>query len=765
MTDTAVLEVYESSLRPLLPPSAALLAAGAFGRGELYPLADVEIVVAYDGQPAPGFAEATAEFGRLLRERGISTNLWVCPLGDCLSATDRSLEHCIWLMDRRTLTADARFGERLEAQIGSFFSKQRRWLAQRLIAAARTRHAGYRNTPSHREPDIQDTPGGLSDLQLVRRLGKLFPDRVSAAFGLESAAARLALIRCFIDYSKHAGNVLDVAAQQEIAAQFGKGATRTEWMRDYFAGARAVFTAARRAMDGCDSGGASLFDAFREAQSRLSNAEFTVLHGHLYVCKPGQFGADQEMVLRLLVFVGQHGIAPAPETERRLEDACASLAAYFEARPLWPALEAILLSPHSAAAVRVLANTGLLRALLPEWAAIEGTVGDGPEQLYTLDEQALMAVERVSELREATDTERRRFAELLSGNEDDAVLQFALLFSGQGRDAAERVQMPAGERSLVEFLIERQSLLSDAASGRDLDDPALSRAMAAQVKTIERLRSLTVFSYARLADTYSEAMVSWRLEQLWRAYLAVQHELARALEADRIEPSAAGPGAGFLEGFPKRYLHSRSPQEIEEHTRLYEQSRPTGTAVELDRVAGGYRLTVVSRDLPALFASFAGAISSFGFDIVKAEAFSNARGIVLDTFVFADPRHTLDSKPEEGERLRELIERVAAGKADAQRLLRSSVTPRKRAQGASSQVEFDSEASDTATLVEIRTEDRPGLLYSLASAFSSNGCNIEVVLIDTKGHRAIDVFYVTRNGVKLTAEEQERLKQQLLAAC
>ena len=82
-----------------------------------------------------------------------------------------------------------------------------------------------------------------------------------------------------------------------------------------------------------------------------------------------------------------------------------------------------------------------------------------------------------------------------------------------------------------------------------------------------------------------------------------------------------------------------------------------------------------------------------------------------------------------------------------------------------SQVQFDSEACPTATLVEIQTEDRPGLLYSLAMVFSSHACNIDIVLVDTKGHRAIDVFYVAHEGRKLPEDLQSRLKDKLLAAC
>ncbi len=205
----------------------------------------------------------------------------------------------------------------------------------------------------------------------------------------------------------------------------------------------------------------------------------------------------------------------------------------------------------------------------------------------------------------------------------------------------------------------------------------------------------------------------------------------------------------FLKGFPVRYLRAHSGAEIEEHMRLYEESRPTGVAVQLDRIEGAYRLTVIARDMPALFASFAGAISSFGLDILKAEAFSNARGTILDTFIFADPQRTLELNPPESERLLDLIRRVALGKTDGQRLLRGRAqADPKNARAPPGSVHSD--ACDTATLVEIIAEDRPGLLYNLATVFSSTACNIDVVLIDTKGRRAIDVFYVAHEGQKLS---------------
>jgi [protein-PII] uridylyltransferase len=125
----------------------------------------------------------------------------------------------------------------------------------------------------------------------------------------------------------------------------------------------------------------------------------------------------------------------------------------------------------------------------------------------------------------------------------------------------------------------------------------------------------------------------------------------------------------------------------------------------------------------------------------------------------------LQLNPSEADRLGDLMQRIALGRTNAQKLMRGRGLPDAGKRAQPPQVEFDSDACPTATLVEINAEDRPGLLYGLATVFSSNACNIDIVLVDTKGHRAIDVFYVAHDGHKLSPEMQARLKEKLLAAC
>jgi [protein-PII] uridylyltransferase len=335
--------------------------------------------------------------------------------------------------------------------------------------------------------------------------------------------------------------------------------------------------------------------------------------------------------------------------------------------------------------------------------------------------------------------------------------------------AMARIRMPAQDRETVLFLIQRHLDLSLAMQSRDVFDPQTIRDVANQVETVERLKALTLLTYADISAVNPQLMTPWRSQQLWQLYLMVYNELTRALESDRIETVPAGPPerVAFLQGFPTRYLRTHTEAEIDGHMALEEHSRKRGVAVEIRKLESAWQLTLVAGDRPGLFASVAGTLSSFGMNILKAEAFSNRRGLVLDTFAFADPNRTLDLNPTEVDRLRATADRVIGGKIDVRELLRSRPKPTLPSRKARipATVSFDSEASRTATLIEIVAEDRPGLLYDLASAISSNGGNIEVVLIDTEAHKAIDVFYVTADGRKLTPEKQQVLGESLRRAC
>jgi [protein-PII] uridylyltransferase len=176
-------------------------------------------------------------------------------------------------------------------------------------------------------------------------------------------------------------------------------------------------------------------------------------------------------------------------------------------------------------------------------------------------------------------------------------------------------------------------------------------------------------------------------------------------------------------------------------------------------------LTVITRDRQFLFATLAGVLAAWGMNIVKANAFSNQAGIVVDAFYFTDRFRTLELNMAEWERFQRSIRDVLLGEADLDRLLRDRLRSQKSSIAKvkiKTQVELDDGSSSHSTLVQVIAQDRPGLLHRIGSVFSREKCNIEIALIDTEGQMAIDVFYLTSGGGKLPPELQKKLKSALL---
>jgi len=786
MVEDTAIDAFRQTLAPA--GDLAMLAVGGFGRRELFPYSDVDILILVERESqTSGVKNALSEFVRLIWDSGLRLSHSVRTVAECAEVHDQNVELSISLLDRRLLDGSPEIFTKLENKFPAFLERQARTLTRHLCQLTRTRHAKYQRTFYHLEPDIKETPGGLRDLHLIAWLGKLKNSVAVPDDRLAAPARFLQSLRCFLHYQAGRDqNLLSFEAQHELTQQaFLNTRGPAAFMREYFRNARVIYNEARRALDLSEKRESSLLSNFRDWRSRLSNADFTVSNERLFLRNPAQLESDPALFLRLFEFVARHGIPLAAETERRLETAREAFARFCAAgQPLWPALRKILSLAHAALALRAMHDTSLLQVLFPEWNTITCLVIPDYYHRYTVDEHTLVAIEKLGELAGAAEPSKKRLAEVLSEIADPALLRFALLFhdAGKGdndgdhsrrsvelaRTAMQRIQMPADDQQAVEFLIEHHLDLSTVMNSRDLHDPATARMLADRIGTLERLKLLVVLTYADISAVNPAAMTPWRLEQLWQAYLVAHQELVRELETQRIQdvPADVPDPSGFIRGFPVRYLRTHTPAEIQTHIELYKFSRPTGVAVQLDRWGGVYRATVVARDTPGLFASLAGTISSFGMDIVKAEAFANTKGQILDTFVFADPRRTLELNAPENERLQSTLEQVALGKLDASKLLDGRPAPsHQKLRAVRPSVHFDSDACATATLVEIVAEDRPRLLYDLASAFSSAGCNIDVVLIDTEGRRAIDVFYVACDGAKLRPEIRNVLEKKLLTVC
>jgi [protein-PII] uridylyltransferase len=779
--DRAVSEAAGCLLFPSIPSGLAILAVGGYGRRELFPFSDVDLLLLFDSERlALEHKEEISRFLQRLWDSSLRVSHSVRTVAECTAVHDQNTELNISLLDQRYLAGDAPIYEALCAALPRFLSANRAALAGNLARLTRERHARYAFTFYHLEPNVKETPGGLRDRQLVRWLAQLQTRAAGAAADLDEAFRFLARLRWWLhSESGRDNNLLSFDAQDAVAED--DALPPAEWMRAYYRHARDIYRAAMRALDAAEAGNSGLFAQFRDWRGRLSNADCSVHRERVHFRAPAALDSDPELPLRLFEFLARHGMRPSAEAEQQIASRLPRLSEYFAAsRPVWPALARILSLPHAPLAIRSMHETGVLEAVFPELRAIECLVIRDFYHRYTVDEHSLVAMQNMWDLRRPRAAPQ--YADLLAEVEDPAVLLFAVMFHDAGKgiagegpvdasvrlasSAMGRIQMPPQDRETVLFLIRHHLALSAVMQSRDVFDPETIRGVAHAVETVERLKSLTLLTWADIGAVNPETMTPWRAEQLWQLYLAVYNELTRELESERIDAVPSGPPEriAFLAGFPTRYLRTHPEEQVAAHMELERRSRPRGFAVDVRRLESAWQLTLVAADRPGLFASVAGTLAGFGMNILRVEAFANRRGLVLDTFTFADPLRTLELNPSEIDRLRATAERVIAGKTDVKALLRNRPRPVRPGRAAiKPRVSFNSEASATATLIEIVAEDRPGLLYDLSSTISSHGANIEVVLIDTQAHKAIDVFYVTSAGAKLSPEQERALGKALVA--
>ena len=787
--DIQVRKAWQEHLAVAVRAGAALLAVGGYGRRQLFPYSDVDLLLLFaSDKTAAGLKDAISSFLQQLWDAGLRVSQSVRTPVECLELHDDNIELSVSLLDQRYLAGDAVVYGALLAKLPRFVHGQRDTLVRHLSRMTRERHAGFNGTFYHLEPNIKESPGGLRDLQLVSWLAQIAgttPQSLAPPAPtpeLDETRHFLFALRGYLhQHAKRDSNILTFDAQEWVAEHTGMREPAA-LMRDYFRNARTVYRSALRVLETEEARASSLFAQFRDRRARVSNADFTVSRERVFFRSPAELDAAPELLLRLMQFVARHGVRLSFEAEQRIAARLPALRSYFASpRPIWPAVREALSQPHAPLALRATHEAGALTALFPEMEQIDCLVIRDFYHRYTVDEHTLVAIQTLIQLPDAKDASARPYAGLLSEIEQSGLLVFALLFHDVGKSspeeghvdaslriaerAMERIQMPEAERETVRFVIRCHLEMSATMNGRDPFDPATAEYLAHKVGTVERLKHLTLVTYADISAVNPSAMTSWRAEQLWQLYLLTYNELTRELETERIERADSPELSAFLKGFPTRYLHTHRAAEIERHMQLELQSREHGAAVEIEKTGSAYRLTLVTGDRPFLFASIAGTLSSFGMNILKAEAFANRRGTVLDTFSFADPVRTLELNPTEVDRLKAMVERAALGRADVKQLLRSRPRPSPPSRKAriAPSVSVDDGASESATLIQVVAEDRPGLLYDIASTISSHQASIDVVLIDTEAHKAIDVFYVTASGRKLGGEKQRELQQALLA--
>ncbi|MDP9055054.1 MAG: HD domain-containing protein, partial [Acidobacteriota bacterium] len=530
-----------------MPAEVALLAVGGYGRSELFPYSDIDLLILTpDEKTQLAVNEPLSVFLRNLWDRGLRIGQSVHTPAECNQIDAGNAELAVSLLDRRLLTGN----EALFRQIRD----PRPDLGRNIAQLTHERHAKFHNTIYHLEPNVKDAPGGLRDLQVLRWLSKLGAGDQDLPAGMPV----LFEIRCFLHYlGGRDDNKLSFDRQDEIAQLIGQssgqgsGVTNPEdLMRQYYRAVRHIARLANRRLDRFEAKRSSLFAQFRDRTARFSNSDFSVLQGSVFLRSPQALEADPGLMMRLFEFIGRHGLPLAPDTEERMERHRAGFEEWARTHPgIWTPFRELLRLPHASKALRAMHETRALEAIFPELRDMEALVIRDFYHRYTVDEHTLVAIETVLELR---DRKGDTFGDLAAETDELDLLITALLFHDVGKGTPDeghvtvssRIAEKALRRSgiserawdIVNFLILAHLELSSAMNGRDLSDPSTARDTAARTGTVERLKLLTLLTYGDISAVNPAAMTPWRRQLLWNLYTQTYAELTRELTAKTSLP-------------------------------------------------------------------------------------------------------------------------------------------------------------------------------------------------------------------------------------
>jgi len=710
--DDLVAELFTDALGDT--PQAVVLALGGYGRRHLCLHSDVDLLVLFGGPLNSAHAGALNELLHPLWDLGLAVGHQVRELDDFARIEADNPEFLLALVDARPIAGDRDLFNRFMTRV------QRADLYAHVVAAlvalTDERHAPFNATFYQLEPDVKEAPGGLRDLAAVRTIARLTDPALlrqgpSDSARLDEAEDFLLRVRSILHLdARRNQNVLSHPMQERVAALLDyPGAlpqARVErLMGDYFRHARGVarwLEWIRRVAP--VPVGPNLVKAgdgvrFVDATVAASQPESWLSAFQAAVDAGAAVSDDTLAVIQQHADrFGGHDFLPDPTRQT----------AWLEFLKPRPGLYARLSQMH---------DSGLLGRILPEFGAITCRVVRDFYHKYTVDEHTLLAIRTLERLATpmlpGTSTrERERFASLLQDLERPELLVLALLLHDVGKSGDEehvaesvrlargvfdRLAMPADAREAVEFLIANHLQMSTVAFRRDTEDPETVRRFAAVVGVEDRLKMLCLLTLADVDAVSLETLTPWKAELLWRLYV--------------------------------------------------------------DTYNSAWELTVVSLDKPFLFSNISGVLSSFGMDILRGHAMTSPHDLVLDVFQFTDRERFLELNPGARDEFIAVLENVVSGKVDVTvRLRRREQSPvHLRPRRVIPVVHCDNHASQRYTIVEIVADDALGLLYRISRVMSQQGCDVDLVLIATEGHKAIDVFHITQAGAKLSPAAQDAL--------
>jgi [protein-PII] uridylyltransferase len=456
--------------------------------------------------------------------------------------------------------------------------------------------------------------------------------------------------------------------------------------------------------------------------------------------------------------------------------------------------------------LRQMHQLGVLTGYIPEFARIACLVQFDAYHRYTVDEHTFVLMDCLEALGETEDPRLQEFRRIAGDLRKPEILKLAILLhdigKGEGHGHAERgvtiaegvltrMGLPSGDIAAVSFLVAQHLNMAHIAERRDLDDERLIIEFARQVENEELLRMLYLLTYLDINAVGPQVWTDWKGTLLWELFIKThtiltrgvpegeeEHRRARTLRTALMAELGGEFGAELvgqhLDLMPIRYVLNTSSVKVAQHLKLIERVRQ-GEAVALNwttyPLAGYSEVLVCASAAPGRFSNVVGTLTAHGINILSAQLFSRADGVMIRAFQVSDGRGAALEDETVWHRFAQDLRGVIRGQVTVRELIKTRrrdllAKPLPRAHEIQTRVEFDNVVSDRFTVIDIRAQDRLGLLYVIASTLSGLDVDVSLAKIATEVDQAVDVFYVTeKDGHKVTEPERmDAIRQALVHA-
>ncbi len=820
----AVLDVAQTHLHPISNPTIseriAVLGVGGYGRAEMAPFSDVDLLFLTPYKITPWSESIIESMLYVLWDLHLKVGHASRTVTDCVRLGREDYTIRTALLEHRYIGGyeplEAELRERLWADL---FRNTATEFIEAKLAERAVRHKKQGGQRYMVEPNVKEGKGGLRDLQSLFWIDKYLHEVQDTAELVRMNVFRqeehdafldaenfLMAVRCHLHLiARRAQDQLNFDLQVEVAARMGytdHGGRRAveHFMQDYFRQATMVGELTRIFLTALEQRHVkkepAILAFFRR---RRAKAGYRIEGNRLNVADEEAFFANKLNVLRLFEEGLRTGRLIHPDAMRmvtaNLDMIDNEMRADKEATRIF--CDLLLNHGNPERALRRMNELGVLAAFVPEFEPIVAMMQFNMYHSYTVDEHTIQCISILAQIeREELVEELPVASAILKEGVNRKVLYLALLLHdiGKGREEAHevlgahiarvvapRMGMKKPEAETVEWLVRHHLLMSDMAQKRDIADPRTVREFAKAVQTRDRLDLLTVLTVCDIRGVGPNVWNNWKASLLRALYRQTCRAMEDGLEA--LNRGARGTEAKRnlrerLEGWDARDIK----RELGRHYDPYWQGMHVTAHFDFAELLLGIgeeeiriRLTpdpdrdatracFAMHDHPGIFSRMCGALALVGANIKDARTFTSKDGWATAAFWVQDITGA-PYKAEQLHRLRRMIERTMAGEVITRDAIRDrdKIKKRERAFRVPTSITFNNDGSEIYTIIEVDTRDRPGLLFDLTRTLASNHIQISSAVIATYGEQVVDSFYVKDMvGLKCYSEAKQKALEKKL---